>query len=294
MEARPFCQDAARQCQSLTTWAVARRESAGRNDRPSATSPDRGASALTLEMDTRQLRVGAEKLLMLAAVLINPGISQSADVAIDIGHTLIMPGTVSASGVSEFEFNRKLASSIARTLTASGISVQIINREGRTKSLGERTSLAAKDRIFVSIHHDSVKQRYRPVVDQRFAGYSLWVSEHTADYAGSVRCARSIADEMLEAGFQPSHYHADPVIGENRPIVDWVRGIFSNSHLAVLRTARGPAVLVEAGVIANAVEESKLNDPVLHSTLARTIAAGLAKCISSDNASSVQAISTGS
>jgi N-acetylmuramoyl-L-alanine amidase len=116
-------------------------------------------------------------------------------------------------------------------------------------------------------------------MDPRFKGYSLWVSQRNTDFEESVRCAKLIADQLLNAGFQPSHYHADAVYGENRPVLDWDRGIFTNNQLAVLATARGPAILIEVGVIANPVEESVLSDPAVTETQALAIAAGLQQCI---------------
>ncbi len=208
------------------------------------------------------------------------GSARAADIAIDVGHTNLNPGVVSAAGVPEIEFNRRLALAVSRNLGLAGVSTQIINGDGNIASLGERTAAAAKDRLFVSIHHDSVKQRYKPVTDPQFKGYSLWVSRRNVDFQGSVRCAVLIADQLRQAGFQPSHYHADSVLGESRPVVDWERGVFSNNNLAVLATARSPAVLIEASVIANPEEEAILGDPVVVATQAQTIATGLARCVS--------------
>ena len=218
------------------------------------------------------------RLLALVA-LFSTGFSYAAEIAIDTGHTLAKPGTISESGVSEFDFNRKFVRALAQSLGTVGVSSHIINDSGRIGSLVVRTTQAKLDRLFISSHHDSVKQRYRPVKDPRFKGYSLWVSQRNTNFEESVRCAKFIADQMLNAGFQPSHYHADAVYGENRPVLDWDRGIFTNNQLAVLATARGPAILIEVGVIANPVEETVLSDPAVTETQAHAIAAGLQQCI---------------
>jgi N-acetylmuramoyl-L-alanine amidase len=212
--------------------------------------------------------------------LLLAGNALAADIAIDVGHTLLKPGVISAAGIPEIEYNRKLASVVVQKLETAGVSTHLINADGNIGSLGERTAQASGDRLFISIHHDSVKQRYHPVTDPQFKGFSLWVSQRNADFPGSVRCASLLADQLLRAGFQPSHYHADPVLGENRPVVDWQRGIFTNNNLLVLGTARGVAVLVEAGVIVNPAEEAWLADPVVVATQAQAIAAGLEHCIS--------------
>ena len=227
----------------------------------------------------RQERIHLRRILILA-VLLNTGISTAADIAIDVGHTIRKPGVISAAGVPEIEFNRKLALALERNLLDAGITTHLINADGNTDHLGQRTVQAAKDRLFISIHHDSVKQRYKPVTDSQFKGYSLWVSQRNTNYPLSVRCATLIADQLLQAGFQPSHYHADPVFGESRPVVDWKRGIFTNNNLLVLGAARGAAVLVEAGVIVNPAEEARLADPAVVASHSMAIATGLKRCIS--------------
>ncbi len=218
--------------------------------------------------------------LLFLVILLHAGIVRAADIAIDVGHTLLKPGVISAAGVPEIELNRKLALAIVRNLSIAGVSIHLINANGNIGSLGERTTQAAIDQLFISIHHDSVKQRYKPVIDPQFKGYSLWVSQRNADYPGSARCATLIADQLLRAGFMPSHYHADPIFGESRPVVDWNRGVFTNNNLVVLGTARGAAVLIEAGVIVNPAEEAWLTDPVVSATQAQAIATGLEHCVS--------------
>ncbi|MBL8490369.1 MAG: N-acetylmuramoyl-L-alanine amidase, partial [Rhodocyclaceae bacterium] len=138
---------------------------------------------------------------------------------------------------------------------------------------------AAGTRLFVSIHHDSVRERFLPVRDPQFAGYSLWVSRGNRDYRASALCAGQVADRLLAAGFSPSRYHADPVLGEARPVIDGRRGIFARDALAVLNSARSPAILVEAGVVVNPVEEAWLAHPEVRLAQAEAIAAGIRDCI---------------
>ena len=217
---------------------------------------------------------------LISVVMLNAGLATAADIAIDVGHTLDKPGCISATGVPEFDFNRKLAEAVAGNLAATGVTTHVINGDGKVDTLYQRTAQAAQDRLFVSIHHDSVQQRYKPVTDQQFKGFSIWVSQRNVEFTQSVRCATLLADQLLQAGFKPSHYHADPVLGENRPVVDWDRGIFTNNNLAVLRTARGPAILFEGGVIVNPVEEAMLSDQAMLAIHARAIAKGLERCVS--------------
>ena len=61
----------------------------------------------------------------------------------------------------------------------------------------------------------------------------------------------------MAAGEKPSLYHAEPIAGENRPLLAPPPGRASLDGLAVLKTATMPAVLVEAGVIVNPDDEAR-------------------------------------
>lgn len=201
------------------------------------------------------------------------------DVAIDVGHYRQEPGAISAGGVSEFELNRQLALSLAEALRSGGAGVRVIGADGEHASLTARVVEAAGARLLVSIHHDSVRRRFLPARDPRFAGFSLWVSRRNRHSDASIACAALLADRLTAAGFTPSHYHADPVIGEGRPVIDDGRGIFARDALAVLSAARSPAVLVEAGVIVNPVEEARLRQPEVFRAEVAALAAGVQACL---------------
>jgi N-acetylmuramoyl-L-alanine amidase len=212
-------------------------------------------------------------------LLAKASLAAGAEVAIDIGHYLAEPGVISASGVSEFELNRRLAEAVASLLADSGVQVRLIGADGQQASLTARIREARGTRLFASIHHDSTQPRFQPIRDQRFAGFSLWVSRKNRDAAASIACAGQVADKLIEAGFAPSHYHADPVIGEGRPVIDWQRGIFARDELVVLKIAHSPAILIEAGVVVNPVEEARLREPEVFRAQVAAIAAGLRVCL---------------
>jgi N-acetylmuramoyl-L-alanine amidase len=201
------------------------------------------------------------------------------EVAIDVGHYLDEPGVISASGVTEFELNRRLAEAVVNVLAESGVPARLIGADGQHVSLGARTREARGTRLFASIHHDSTRAKFQPVRDPRFAGFSLWVSRKNRDSDASITCAGHVADKLIDAGFKPSHYHADPVLGEGRPVIDLQRGIFARDALAVLNSAHSPAILIEAGVVVNPEEEARLREPEVFSAQVAAIAAGLRTCL---------------
>jgi N-acetylmuramoyl-L-alanine amidase len=141
-----------------------------------------------------------------------------------------------------------------------------------------RTRDAKGAQLFVSIHHDSVRQYLLPKA-AGFSGFSLFVSRRNPQADKSLACASAIGAEMRAAGFTPSRYHADPILGENRPFADEENGVHFYDNLAVAHTARMPSVLFEAGVIVNPAEEARMRDPEVHAQIAQAIVRGVLNCL---------------
>ncbi len=156
--------------------------------------------------------------------------------------------------------------------------VRMIGERGDYAVLHYRTRDAAGADLFLSIHHDSVRLSQQPNA-RRFAGFSLFVSRRNRHAGRSLACASAIGSEMRAAGFTPSRYHADPILGEDRPFADEENGVHFYDNLAIARTARMPSVLVEAGVIVNPAEDSRMRDPQVRARIAGAIARGVGSCL---------------
>ncbi len=202
----------------------------------------------------------------------------SAEVALDVGHSAAEPGVISASGRPEFEYNRDLALEVKAELERLRVSVRLIGERGDYAVLHHRTRDAQGADLFVSIHHDSVKESLMPRADE-FAGFSLFVSRLNAKSALSLACASKIGARLRAAGFAPSRYHADPLLGAPRPFADEANGVHWYDNLAVGRTAAMPSVLVEAGVIVNREEERRMRDPEVQHRIAAAVAGGARECL---------------
>ena len=212
------------------------------------------------------------------AVAVSAG---AVEVALDVGHYAAEPGVISASGRPEFEYNRDLALEVKAELERLELNVRLIGERGDYAVLHHRTRDARSADLFVSIHHDSVRERLLPQAE-RFAGFSLFISRRNPQPAKSLACASAIGAKLRGAGFAPSRYHADPVLGESRPFADELNGVHYYDRLAVARGAAMASVLVEAGVIVNREEEQRMRDPAVRGRIAAAVAAGVRECLAKE------------
>lgn len=219
-----------------------------------------------------------------------PAPSAGHVIAVDAGHSIATQGAISSRGVAEFEFNRALARAIETVLDGAGHRVVPIAFEGRTEDLVSRPRQAAQARagLFVSVHHDSAKARFqrdwefegrsRRYLDDRFRGFSLFVSRLNSQWPLALKCAAAVGAQLQAAGYRPSRYHADPVLGSAREFADEANGVHFYDNLAVLRHATMPAFLFEAGVIVNRDEEAMLARADTRRSIAHALERGVADC----------------
>lgn len=207
-------------------------------------------------------------------------------VALDIGHSRGQPGAISATGMPEFEFNRRIVQLVKERLAGSKIvEPVVINPDGGPITLPERTRRAALAgaSLFIAIHHDSVADKYlqtqevsgkKQFFSDRFEGYGVFISRKNPAFDASLALARLIGAE-LERSLPFATHHSEPIKGENRPILDSERGIYEYDDLIVLKTALMPAALVECGVIVNREQDLLLRQPAMQKIIAGAIASGI-------------------
>jgi N-acetylmuramoyl-L-alanine amidase len=200
-------------------------------------------------------------------------------IAVDTGHTPLHSGAVGASGRVEYLYNLEMSNALAKDLTTHGDRVSRTSADGQEITLQERATKAPDADLLISIHHDSMLQEWIDAGRRReFSGYSIFVSPKNTHYEQSLNCAKKIGEQMLAIGEKPSLYHATPIQGENRPLIDKRLGVHQYDDLIVLKTAPIPAVLVEIGVIANPDEEQRLRKPDTIQRIAKAIAIGIHRC----------------
>ena len=194
---------------------------------------------------------------------------------VDVGHTVEVPGAISARGVAEYAFNLQLADAVKQALVAAGFdrTVRLVTATAPPKGLIERAALANKMHadLFISIHHDSVPdylletwqyEEQQHQFSDRFQGYAMFISHDNADRAGSLQFGRLLGKALQARGLQYTPHYTLPLMGNRRrELIDAAAGVYRYDQLIVLRNTRMPAVLLEAGSIVNRQEELELASP---------------------------------
>lgn len=191
---------------------------------------------------------------------------------VDVGHTVDVPGAMSARGATEYSFNLALAQNAKQALVDAGFTktLLLITDKPPPQGLFSRASAANNlpADLFLSIHHDSVpdnllqtwqyegqEQHY----NDDYPGYALFISNDNGDRAGSLLFGDFLGKELEARSLHYTPHYTLALMGHRRrELVDPVAGVYRYDQLIVLRTTRMPAVLLEAGSIVNRQEELEL------------------------------------
>jgi N-acetylmuramoyl-L-alanine amidase len=193
-------------------------------------------------------------------------------VVVDVGHTIDVPGAVSARGVPEYAFNLQLAQQIRQVLDDDGFGKTVLLITGTAPPLGNiQRAMRANDMpadLFIAIHHDSVPDNLLQTwqyggQDNRYnddyPGYAIFISNDNGDRAGSLLFGKFLGTFLQALGLHYTPHYTLPIMGNRRrELVDSEAGVYRYDQLIVLRRTRMPAVLLEAGSIVNRDEELAL------------------------------------
>jgi len=200
-------------------------------------------------------------------------VKQDVTIALDIGHSRLRPGSLSARGVAEHKFNQKVARLLFTEMLREGYAKSfVISDNHEDIALVARADIAngkGAD-LLLSIHHDSVQPRFlrqwtfngrKYSYSDKYKGFSIFYSGKNRMPEKSLSFARILGAQMLKEGFSPSLHHAEKIEGENRKLVDKDRGVYEYDDLIILKNAKMAAVLLECGIIVNRDEEEQLWNP---------------------------------
>ncbi|MGA2895089.1 MAG: N-acetylmuramoyl-L-alanine amidase [Xanthobacteraceae bacterium] len=196
-------------------------------------------------------------------------------VVVDVGHTVDVPGAISARGAAEYGFNLALAGDIKQALVDAGFdsAALLVTSAAPPEGLIERALAAnrmAAD-LFIAIHHDSVPDNLLQAWDYQgqdnhfnddYPGYAIFVSNDNRDRTGSLAFGHLLGMALKARGLQYTPHYTLPLMGHRRrELLDAEAGVYRYDQLIVLRMTHMPAVLLEAGSIVNRVEELQLASP---------------------------------
>ena len=196
-------------------------------------------------------------------------------VVLDVGHTAKSPGAKSARGADEFNFNLRLAKQVDQALLAAGFAktVLMVSEGPGVRSMYARVARANKlsANLLLSIHHDSVPDRFLEKWDyngkpetfsDRFKGHSIFVSEENLDPEDSLLFGSMLGQQLKTRGLQYTPHYTEKFMGRwQRTLLNADAGVYRYDTLFVLKKTQLPAVLLEAGSIANREEELVMSSP---------------------------------
>lgn len=193
-------------------------------------------------------------------------------IVLDAGHNPQQGGALSVRGIYEVDYNDRFVAELKPQLEKIGWKVVLTRKQGETIELKQRSQMANTQNadLFLSIHHDSAQEHYlQPIEFQNKKAYqtllpiqgsSLFISDLNGQPEKSSCLAHLMGQNLNALSRQPALHHAEPIEGENRPLLHKEYGIYRYDNLAVLRLTQMPAVLFEVGVLPDKADEAYIND----------------------------------
>ncbi len=224
---------------------------------------------------------------------------------IDVGHTAGAAGAMSARGVTEYEFNLRLARKISDDLRAAGFArtVLMVTTEAPRAGLFKRAAHAnaLKGDLFLSIHHDAVPETMLQTwqfngteqhYNDSYPGHSIFVSTEHRNHADSLAFAHRLGMALKSRGLAYTPHYTDAIMGSHRRVLlDRQAGVYEYNKLVVLMETQMPAALLEAGSIVNRDEELALATPERQALIGSAVVAAVDAFCAARKRSSLQSSS---
>src|SRR6516225_3060135 len=150
-------------------------------------------------------------------------------VVVDVGHTVDVPGAMSARGIPEYAFNLQLAREIKQALVNAGFeqTVLLITATAPRLGLVERAERANSmhANLFISIHHASVPDNLKHSWDyggqknefnDDYPGYAIFISNDNADPAGSLLFGSLLGRELERRRLHYTPHYTLALMGHRR------------------------------------------------------------------------------
>jgi N-acetylmuramoyl-L-alanine amidase len=221
---------------------------------------------------------------------------------IDVGHTAGVAGATSARGITEYEFNLRLAHKISDDLIAAGFAhtILLVTAEAPRAGLFKRVARAnaLHGDLFLSIHHDAVPDAMLQAwqfngaerhYNDSYPGHSLFVSTDHQNRADSLAFAHRLGVALKARGLVYTPHYTDAIMGRHRHVLlDPEAGVYRYNELVVLMQTQMPAALLEAGSIVNRDEELALATPERQALVGSAVVEAVDAFCAAHKASSVR------
>jgi N-acetylmuramoyl-L-alanine amidase len=227
--------------------------------------------------------------LLVSTLIATPQIAAAAcdrahfHLVIDVGHTKLAYGVLSARDKPEFAFNLRLATELQSALQADGFAKSEVAVQTSSNLFTRAADINGRQPdLVLSLHHDSVQDQFlrkgefdgrRSTYTTYASGYSIFVSRDNPRFEGSERFALTLGQALRKQGLTPNMHHSEPIRGENRPVFDAQAAVFFYDQLVILRKTMAPAVLLESAVITNREDERRAEDGAFRKTVVAAIVA---------------------
>ncbi len=213
-------------------------------------------------------------------------------IVIDAGHGGNDPGTIGKRGLREKDVNLDIAKRLSKLLRADGIDVVMTRSTDSFIPLERRVAIANNSRadLFISIHSNANRVRSLNGLEV------YYISSNVSDSKRALYCAQNAAlnlDKSFFASNPSLNLKAtlwDMIHTSNRAesvrLARYVCGAVDNNlntkvlgtkgaPFYVLKGARMPAILIEAGFLSNYQEERLLKNAYYRQQIAESIEQGI-------------------
>lgn len=197
------------------------------------------------------------------------------NLVLDIGHSKKFGGSTSATCEKEYFYNKALVLYVLENLKPN-ISATLSAKIDEESTFKERNEASKNKDLFLSFHHDSVQEQFinKGTICPRTScasGFSVFVSRKNLDLQASLKAATIFAQSLVDQGLKPTLHHAEKIKGENRELIDKNLGLYYFDDLLVLKNAKSPAFLFEAGVIVNPEDEELVKSEEYKAKIAQAV-----------------------
>lgn len=208
------------------------------------------------------------KLKLATAILFTGLLATSASFArinaVYVDKGLLGPRLPESGQLAEPFLEHKLAAYLTEALHARRLRVIEASND-------PAPGLFSRDTLYVTLSYSRIPEGTDKA--NRYRGYALYVSQKDPVFDKSLACSWQVAHALSTAGEKPWSARVS-----SAPTLLDPSGVRGYEPLTAPSFVKGPAVFLEAGVLAGENEVARLQDPATLRKMASAIADGIDSC----------------